>query len=180
MPLRRGWNKVKGWFVSLLHLDDSSHRIALGVAVGAFIAVTPTWGVQMLLVVALAWLVRANKVAGIPMVWVTNPLTNGPIYSFCYVIGQALVGGPGLGEVREALAGFSDSSLGWGELGRLWLAMMWHAALPLWVGTVVVGLAGGAVCYVIFYYGIRSYRRRYGHHPLRDVTSDDAPGSKKP
>jgi hypothetical protein len=164
LPLRRGWNKVKGWFVGLLHLDDSPHRIALGVAVGVFIAVTPTWGVQMLLVVALAWLLGANKVAGIPMVWVTNPATNVPIYSFCYVIGQAVVGGPGVSEVREALARVSDPAVGWGELGRQWLALMWHAALPLWVGTVAVGLAAGVVCYVIFYYGIRSYRRRYGHH----------------
>jgi len=168
LPLRRGWKKVKAWLVSLLHLDDSPHRIALGVAVGAFVAFTPTWGIQMLLVVALAWLVGANKVAGLPMPWIiTNPFTNVPVYSFCYWIGYLMVGGPGPGEFTARLKDLLQAEDGWWSSVRQMGTLAWDVAVPLWVGTVVVGLAGGAVCYVIFYYAIRSYRRRYGHHPHR-------------
>jgi hypothetical protein len=164
LPFRRGWEKLKGWFIHLLHLDDSAHRIALGVAIGTFVAVTPTWGIQMILVVGLAWLCRANKVAGVPMVWVTNPATNVPIYSFCYAIGRALVGGPGLDEVKQALAAISDKDLTWEAHGRNWLALMWHAAAPLWVGTCVVGAVAGAIMYVIMFYLITFYRRQHARH----------------
>jgi hypothetical protein len=169
VPIKRGWQKLKAGFIHLLHLDDSAHRIALGVAVGLFIAITPTWGIQMLLVVGLAWLVRANKVAGVPMVWLTNPATNVPIYSFCYVVGQALVGGPGLEEVKHAFVPHVDPALGlWDKTVAVfhqWLALMWHAAVPLWVGCVVVGLAAGAISYGVMYYTITYYRRH--HHPHR-------------
>lgn len=164
MPFRRGWEKLKGWFIHLLHLDDSAHRIALGVAIGTFVAVTPTWGIQMILVVGLAWLCRANKVAGVPMVWVTNPATNVPIYSFCYAIGRALVGGPGWDEVKHRMAELFDASLGWGPLVRSWADLMWHAAAPLWVGTCVVGAVAGAIMYVIMYYLIAFHRRRHARH----------------
>lgn len=168
MPFRRGWAKVKKWIIHLLHLDDSAHRIALGVAIGMFVAVTPTWGIQMLLVVGLAWLCRANKVAGIPLVWVTNPATNVPIYSFCYIVGRALVGGPGLEEVKQALALISMGDLGWGALAKGWANLMWHAAAPLWVGTCVVGAVCGAITYVIMYCLITFYRRHHRPHLVED------------
>ena len=202
MPFRWGWEKLKGWFIHLLRLDDSAHRIALGVAIGTFVSVTPTWGIQMLLVVGLAWLCRANKVAGVPMVWVTNPATNIPIYSFCYVIGRALVGGPGWQEIKQLIADASDSGLNWWEWGywlhliKCWLALMWHAAGPLWVGTCVVGAVAGVIMYVIMYYLIAFYRRRHARHlaaagkqapaeappdkPGGPATGGDEPGDKAP
>jgi len=169
VSIRRIWEKLKAGFIHLLHLDDSAHRIALGVAIGAFVAMTPTWGVQMLMVVGLAWLLRANKVAGLPIVWLTNPVTNVPVYSFCYVVGHALVDGPGLAEIKHALLPNSDPGLGlWlrtVETARQWGLLMWRGAAPLWVGCVVVGLAAGAVCYMGMYYSITFYRRHHHRRP---------------
>ena len=183
LPLRAAWQKVKDWAVHLLHLDDSPHRIALGVAIGTFVAVTPTWGIQMLLVVGIAWLMRANKVAGVPVVWVTNPATTVPIYSFCYLVGQWLVGGPGLAEIKHILAGPVNADLGWWELAQEWGKLMLLAAWPLWVGCVVVGLAAGAIAYVIVYYTIAAYRRhRTLHHapPPEGQAGDGAAGAPPP
>ena len=163
MPIRRAWQKLKAEFIHILHLDDSAHRIALGAAVGAFVAVTPTWGVQMLLVVGLAWLCRANKVAGLPMVWLTNPATNVPIYSFSYVVGQTLVGGPGLEEFKQALLASMDPALTWGQAARASWDMMLQAAVPLWVGCGAVGAVAGILTYIVFYYSVSVYGRHY--HP---------------
>ena len=196
MPLRRGWEKLKGWFIHLLHLDDSAHRIALGVAIGAFVAMTPTWGIQMLLVVGLAWLCRANKVAGIPVVWITNPATNVPVYSFCYIVGRALVGGPGLDEVKRVFVEISDASLSWEALAKDWAALTWRAQPALWIGTCVVGAVAGAIMYMIMYYLITFYRRHHARHlaaarqqapagappdkPGGPAAGGDEPGDKAP
>ena len=75
------WRKSRRFIVHrVLHADDTPHRIALGVAAGLFIGLTPTVGFQMVLAVALAAALRANKVVCIPMVWITNPFTIIPIY----------------------------------------------------------------------------------------------------
>jgi len=59
----------------VLQVHDTPHRIGLGVATGIFVAWTPTVGFQMALTVALAWLVGANKVVGVPFVWISCPPT---------------------------------------------------------------------------------------------------------
>ena len=50
---------------SLLHADDPPRPLALGMALGMFVAFTPTFGIQMVLAGFLCWLLRANKAVGI-------------------------------------------------------------------------------------------------------------------
>jgi hypothetical protein len=68
----------------LLMLDDTPHRIALGMAIGVFISWTPTVGFQMLAAVPLAYLLRANRVAGVIGVYLSNPFTLVPMYWLDY------------------------------------------------------------------------------------------------
>src|SRR5437867_5606952 len=83
--------KLKGMFRAILMLDDTPHSIALGTAIGLFIAWTPTVGIHMILVVALALLLRANKVAGLIAVYISNPITLVPMYWIEYKLGAVVV-----------------------------------------------------------------------------------------
>ena len=78
----------------VLHADDPPQRCKLGIAISVFVTFTPTVGFQMALVVFLAWLLRANKVVGLPIVWITNPLTIVPVYYPCYVVGRWIQASP--------------------------------------------------------------------------------------
>ena len=81
MPLRFLANKIKRFFIyRVLGLNDTPHRIALGLAIGIFVTWTPTIGFQMVLTVVLSTLFRANKFVGVPFVWISNPLTVVAIY----------------------------------------------------------------------------------------------------
>lgn len=77
---------------SVLHTNDPPARLALGAAIGMFVAFTPTFGLQMVLVVFIAWLLKANKAVGLPIVWISKPATMGFIYYLCYIVGCALLG----------------------------------------------------------------------------------------
>ena len=166
MPFRAGWNKAKAWFIHLLHLDDSSHSIALGAAIGVFIAMTPTIGFQMLLIYFIASILRANRIAGVPMAWITNPATILPIYSFNLLVGISIAGGSAAmrEEFEQALEGIMNKDLPWWDLVKQWWDVVMHVTLPLWVGSIVVGLASGTVAYAVMYYLITVYRR---HHRRR-------------
>ena len=63
----------------LLGLNDSPHRIALGVGLGVFIAFTPTFGLQILLYLAIASAIGANKISGIGPLFINNPFTLLPL-----------------------------------------------------------------------------------------------------
>ena len=166
MPFRAGWDKTKAWFLHLLHLDESAPSIALGAAIGVFIAMTPTIGFQMLLIYFIASIFRANRVAGVPMAWITNPATILPIYSFNLLVGIKVVGGSEAmrEEFEQALQGIMNKDLPWWDLVKHWWDVVMHVTLPLWVGSIVVGAVSGAVAYAVMYYLITVYRRHHRNH----------------
>lgn len=75
----------------MLALDDSPHAIALGVAIGIFVGLTPTVGIQTILILALVFLCRPffyfNGSAAMAATYVSNPFTMVPLYYFWYRLG---------------------------------------------------------------------------------------------
>lgn len=166
------WPKVKHLVVHrILQLDDTPHRIALGVFLGFLVGATPTIGFQMIIYVAIAAMVGANKISGILPVWLSNPLTAVPLYYSNWKIGQFLMTGSlsGSPETKAAIermmnGATSDASL-W---ERLTSPELWGAAFDtfvamgaeLWVGSLLVGVVLGAPAYWAAYRGVVVYRKR--------------------
>jgi uncharacterized protein (DUF2062 family) len=75
----------------VLHVNDSLHRIAMGVALGLFIAWTPALGFHIFLVLGLAVLLRANKFVALVFIWVNNPFTLIAIYYPNYLLGRTIM-----------------------------------------------------------------------------------------
>lgn len=67
-------------------------EIALGFALGIFIGMTPTMGIQMPIAVFFAALLKWSKISAGFGVWITNPLTSPFIYGITYIVGAKLLG----------------------------------------------------------------------------------------
>lgn len=174
-PMPSGlWAKTKHLVVhNILHLDDTPHRIAFGVFLGFLVGATPTIGVQMLIYVALAALLGANKISGILPVWLSNPLTAVPLYYSNWRIGRFLLGGESddaaSRRVIEQVVGMPGQDMPLWE--RVFSASFWDAALhafmamgaELWLGSVLVGLVLGAIGYWATYRGVIVFRARRPH-----------------
>ena len=145
----------------ILHTDDPPHKLALGVAIGMFVAFTPTGGFQTALVIFLAWLLRANKVIGIPFVWLSNPATIVPIYYPCYLVGRVLLREPEIGLHWWQELGHPPAGLF--AMTHFYWTRMLEIAVPLWLGCLIVSGGLALVTYYVVYFGIRWYRlRRWG------------------
>ena len=159
-------------FKTILHADDPPWRLALGAAIGIFVTFTPTVGFQMLLVVFLAWLFRANKAIGLPIVWISNPATIVPIFYACYVIGRVILQSEPIG--MEWWNALSEPPMGWWpKVSFYWMRLM-DIAAPLWVGCLFVATVLGYITYYATYHAIRWYRlRRWGQltPPVSAVTT---------
>ncbi|PZR75780.1 MAG: hypothetical protein DLM73_04360 [Chthoniobacterales bacterium] len=61
------WARLKRWMqahhMTLMALPDTAHAIALGSAIGMFFGFTPLFGLKTLLSLAVAWLLKGNKIA---------------------------------------------------------------------------------------------------------------------
>jgi hypothetical protein len=175
MPHRFVIRKLKNWFIyRVLHVDDTPHRIALGVAIGIFICWTPTMPFQMILTFSLSWLLGANKFVGLPFVWLSNPLTLVPIYGPSYVLGSWLIGSDFRGfhlliEATRVGGGFVDKFL---TMWDAFLQVFWE----LWAGSVLVALVLGVLCYFAVYRMVVVYRRfRHRHVAQRAAEGEAGP-----
>ena len=80
----------------LRELRGKPHEIALGMAIGVFIGITPTIPLHPILAVTLALLVKGSKLAAALGVWVSNPLSIPLFYYGSYRVGQFVLGLPGI------------------------------------------------------------------------------------
>ena len=159
----------------ILHLNDSPHRIAFGVGLGFFVGATPTLGAQMIIYVALATLVGANKVSGILPVWISNPVTAVPLYYGNWWLGRWLLTGETVSssttraEITDAIRVSAEESV-WTwlfepEVWRTLLDKAGELGLELWVGSVVVGMLTGATAYWFTRGAVARYRERRQEPP---------------
>lgn len=166
------WRRLQQLIVHrFLHLDDTPHRIALGVAIGLFVALTPTVGLQMVIGAMLAWLLRANKVPAIGLAWITNPFTIVPVFYFNWCVGHALMYREIEGDdaVRNRIADTVAEFGGFtGAMGRLFDWSFWEKLVAplgaiageLIVGSILVATVAGLSGYLLTYGGVRRYRER--------------------
>ena len=165
MPIKTAVNWLRRFVkYRILHIDDTPHRIALGMGLAIFITWTPAIGLQMVLVLLLCMLFRANKLVGLPFVWISNPATILPIYGPNYLIGCWLLGGDYNFDWGPARALFRH---GWWEQINAWWKLTNEIFWPLWLGSLVVGLVLGVATYAFVYHGVVYYRKHRPHLRLK-------------
>jgi len=147
---------------SLWHINRRSCSLAVGL--GVFCAFIPV-PFQMLIAAVGAILFRVNILVAVPMVWISNPVTMGPMYFFCYLIGVEIL------DIESTGFDF-ELSFNWLLNG---LAAIWQ---PFLLGCLVVGvicsLASFVLVRVLWHLHIlqhikeraaRHHNRRSGKHP---------------
>jgi len=144
-------------------LRGSQEAIALGAAIGVFVAFTPTVGFQMLIGALIATLFKASRPAAMIPAWISNPVTIPPIYAFTYWVGTLIVPGPSAAEVYERLKelvdrmgqhNFYELHKHFFEVFMLGKDLFW----PMMIGGVMVGAILGCLTYPAALWGVKEYR----------------------
>ena len=110
----------------------TNKSVSAGFAMGIFIALTPTIGVQIPLIILAALFMRVNIPVAIAASWITNPLPAPVIYPLQYRLGLWLSGTPNIDE----LAGYTGM-----------LRLFFRYARPLWVGSLISATCSSILVY---------------------------------
>ncbi len=140
-------NRVKNF-----HGDP--HFVAKGMAIGVFVAATPSMPFQTAIAIVLALILRSSKAAAVIGVWLSNPITFPVFYLASYKVGALLFG-------ISAAYNAGDEPVGILKLG----ADITIAAIT---GGIIIGLCLAIVTYFItrkIYTKIRSCGKMT-HTPL--------------
>lgn len=144
----------------ILALGDSPHAIALGVAIGIFIGLTPSVGVQTIMVLAIVVLTRRffyfNASAAMASTYVSNPITMLPMYYFWYHLGARFL--PSYdGNIRfDELLVFES----WGEWWTNMYALAAQVGVPMLLGALLTAPIGAVLAYFATYFFLKKYRGR--------------------
>lgn len=158
----------------LIKLRSSPRAIAGGLGLGTLIAFTPTFGVQLILAVVCATLCNVNRPAAMVPVWITNPVTIAPIYTFNYWLGSKIWNGPPLSEVSELFIdiGQTMTRLEFWNIKEQFLAVLHmgkEILIPLVLGSLAIGAITGFLVYVLTLKLLSIFfSRRAGRHLLNN------------
>jgi len=89
MNLRK---KIQHFITRFKQLNGDPHYVALGMAIGVFISVTPTIPFHTVIALALAFILRGSKAAAAIGVWFSNPVTIPLFYKGSYDLGISVLG----------------------------------------------------------------------------------------
>ena len=134
--------RLRRWLHWLWSQEGTPGQRARGVAAGVFCGCYPFFGLQTVLSIGVASLVRGNHLLAAAGTLISNPLTYVPLYWFNYQLGCWLLG------QNTALPDLNDLNR-----TNVW-AQGWSFTNRLLLGSTVVGavlaLMLGAAAYVIF------------------------------
>lgn len=141
----------------LWHLNRRSVAGATGV--GLFVAFVPLPFQMVMAALGAVWL-RVNLPLSVALIFITNPLTMGPVFYFCYKVGTWILGEPALHSTSSAKPGIE------------WLfsqiMVVWQ---PLVAGSLLVGTLSSLAGYWLVQLLWRQYILRKRTSLFRAVAS---------
>lgn len=143
----------------ILRLQGNPHALALGVAIGTFVAALPIFGIQMLAAATLAWMFRASIAAALLATFLANPIVTPLLWVAAYAAGQVALGAADPLSPAEIVSQFRDIGL-WFRTYDVSKAsqMVWPLLKPLLLGSVLIGAALAAVGYWLSFHLATAYR----------------------
>jgi len=135
----------------VLKVQDTPHRIALAFAMGVFWGISPLLGLHTVGALLTAWLFGLNRLVAVVGVYITNPWTIVPIYSFCILVGSRIVG------LRQIIPDIDWNGITFMQM----MTELKHLILPFVVGTLVVALFSSIASYFIIHRSVTGYKKTY-------------------
>ena len=147
MPLKE---RLRLFLKRLRDLQGDPHYIATGMAIGVFVAVTPTIPLHTVIALAMAFIFKGSKAAAVIGVWFSNPVTIPVLYYGSYKIGTLLLRSPVPYDIHfESISELFDLGL--------------DVTLAMLIGGALLGIIPAVIAYVVTFRVIIRLRERARH-----------------
>lgn len=145
----------------ILRISATPHKVALGFAIGIFLACSPLFGMHIVLAIFFSWLFRANFAAAIIGTIFSNPLTFLLIVMADYKVGYFClslfsdVNEISLSQIRALFNGLTFTNISLLFKGA-WISIM----KPIFLGGSLLGFVFGGLSYISVYRAIARFQQK--------------------
>ena len=143
-------------YLRLIRLRGQPHELALGMALGIFIGMTPTIPFHIIIAIALALAFKASKITAALGTWICNPLTVYLVYKYSYKIGSLILGF----DHRTGLLRQVVEAINCGELLKVITTILGGGGMVVaafLLGGTILGVAFAVPSYGIFLYFFKAF-----------------------
>lgn len=152
--------RVDQMMIRVRELQGNPHYVALGMAIGVFVSITPSIPFHTVIAVTMAYLLGASRPAAIIGVWVSNPFTVVFLYIACYKLGIMLFGNSfGDAETVRALVAVMESGIPLEEQIHVFVDFF-HTRLRLFFAMIAGGVILGIPCGIIAYFVTKNFVKK--------------------
>ncbi|HIJ90052.1 MAG: DUF2062 domain-containing protein [Desulfobulbaceae bacterium] len=157
------------YYLKFLRLQGDPHSVALGVAIGLFIGITPTIPMHSALIIIISWPLRGNILAAfIAATAISNPLTWLPQYYFSWRLGTWLLPGHLSWNRIQALLSLFASDAGFEQSLALFKQLGLEAVAVMLLGGVLLAIPFACAGYFLSFKFFSTLRKkRLEKHILR-------------
>lgn len=160
--IRKRWDGskrwTKYWYLRLMRQKSSPRNLAAACALGMFIGAMPIIPFQSIVVIALAFVMRVNKLAAWLATCYSNAATMVPFYYFLFEVGRLVT--------PFNNVSFDPNHL---EMTQL-IEAGWKVFVVMFAGGLAFGIPATIITYFGSLYAIRRYRERRTIRQLRKRT----------
>ncbi len=146
----------------LVQADGSPERLAFAFSLGVFLGFSPLLGLHTLLGLALAIVLRLNKLVVLVGVYLNNPWVILPFYGLSMLVGVHITGTPPgastWGELLARLAEVGVTTLFQADFWN-WAASQWKLLIPFFVGSFVLCTAMALAAFPLTLWILRKFKR---------------------
>ena len=139
--------RIRKFIVWLWNQEGSPSQRALGFALGLFSGCFPFFGLQTLMGVFLARILKGNSIFAAIGTWISNPFTYVPLYYFNYKVGSLLL------NIGKEIVDFNTTTT-----KELW-SQGWHLSSRLLIGSIFVGLVSGIIGGLCLYVPLKKFSK---------------------
>ncbi|MBD5398815.1 DUF2062 domain-containing protein [bacterium] len=150
-------------FKRVSRIPDKSHAIAIGVACGVGVSMTPFVGFQLLLTALCAFILRGNIIAGLFATAIGNPITFPFIWIGSYKLGNLIIGQSALSEGKiHFIELFKDMKEAIVMLDfNLLIENVLPILIPMAIGGTIMAIISGFITYYLIIGMIDEYKRTH-------------------
>ncbi|HKI80858.1 MAG TPA: DUF2062 domain-containing protein [Pseudodesulfovibrio sp.] len=146
---------MRYWYLRIMRQNSSPKNLAAACALGMFIGSLPIIPFQSVVVIALAFVLRVNKLTAWLATCYSNAATMVPFYYFLFQVGQAVTPFHNVAFDPDKLRMVDMIHAGWQVFG------------VMFAGGLAFGIPATAITYFLSLFVIRRYRRRRAIRILR-------------
>lgn len=150
VPKANLFSLIRRLYERFIRIRGAPREVALGFALGIFVGMTPTVGVQTPIAIFIAALFKWSKLAAAIGVWISNPVTVPIIYSITYITGAKVMN---LEPVFN-----TPMSPSWSTLKTMFQKAP-RAFGAMTVGGVIFGIPLAIVSYYLSYAAVEKYQK---------------------